>query len=153
MPHTTRHLSPLRILIADSCPYYVESLATWLGYWGHEAKAVEESTAALDALHFFSPDLLMIDMESPGMAAIKVILTIRAEMPKRTLLIVAVTTDTYGPTRLRSIAAGADYVLSKPTDPDELLHILTRRQNHLTHGLAGQGNRKPWLGLQLLTTE
>jgi CheY-like chemotaxis protein len=153
MPMSPQHpeLLPLRILIADPCPQSVASLATWLEYWGHEAKAVADGGTALDALQLFCPEVLLLELDSPRIDATALVMAVRADRVRRTLLIVAYSRDAYAPARLRVTLAGADHVLGKPTDPDDLFDILIERQSLLINGLRPNAGRKPCRGTGVLT--
>lgn len=122
---------PLRVLIADTdCPG-VACLADRLKFWGHEAHAAADGGAALAALRLTLPDVLLLGLDLPGLDALTVLMTLRRERACPPILVVALTTEVLGPTRLTSVLAGADYILGKPIDPLRLRDILTRRQQFL----------------------
>jgi DNA-binding response OmpR family regulator len=94
--------------------------------------------------------VLLLELDSPRVDATALVMTIRADRVLQTLLIVAYSRDPYAPSRLRVTVAGADHVLAKPTNSDELLEILIERQSILMNGLLPDTGRKPWCGTPVL---
>ncbi|MHB8079870.1 MAG: response regulator [Candidatus Krumholzibacteriia bacterium] len=77
--------------------------------------------AALAALDAWRPDLLLLDVQMPGLNGHEVCRRIRAHACHRFLKVILVSGRADTPDRLAGYAAGADDFLSKPFDLDELL--------------------------------
>lgn len=113
---------PRTILIADDDPLNLELLTTL-------AESVEDVVvlAAADGLaaHALAiqsrPDLLLLDVEMPGLTGIEVCQQVRADPALSTSRIILLTANVTPAVREQAEAAGADDFIPKPFDSDKLL--------------------------------
>lgn len=120
--------SPVRILIAEDNPINRRVALKMLERLGHEAIAVNDGQAALDAVTASEPhpfDLVLMDIQMPGMSGLEVTIAIRAlpdlaKQPK----IIALTADALKHDRERYLAGGMDALLTKPLRIAELERAL-----------------------------
>ncbi len=79
----------MRILVVDDHALVREALATGLKLLGHDVAEAADGGAALDAMEKRLPDVLVTDLDMPGMGGLELIDRTRRAYPK--LPIVAMT--------------------------------------------------------------
>ena len=92
--------------------------------------------AALSRAHDAKPDLILMDIQMPGMDGLEAIRRIRATPRLAAIPIIAVTALAMAGDRERCLAAGADDYLSKPVS---LKGLVTTIAAHLHHTNQIQG--------------
>lgn len=116
---------PLRILIVEDSLLNQRMLSMILGRLGYSAKVAEGSHQALRALEAESFDLLLTDIQMPGMTGIELAGAIRAlGAALRQPRIVAVTANALNEARLQALDAGMDDYLTKPVMVEPLARVL-----------------------------
>lgn len=117
---TVRH----RILIVDDNGDVAASTKMLLTAMGHEADAVYDGHAALEAVRRLQPRAVFIDIGMPGMDGYELARRLRAEHgPERPYLIAF---TGYGQDRVaqNAVESGFDRCLTKPATPDALEAVL-----------------------------
>jgi two-component system CheB/CheR fusion protein len=122
----------MRILVVDDLPDIVESMALVVRLAGHDVVTAADGLAALEAARKFRPDVVLLDIGLPGMDGYEVARRLREAEETRKTMIVAVTGYGQDEDRRQAFAAGFDYHLTKPVDPDALQALLA------ACGLAGE---------------
>jgi sigma-B regulation protein RsbU (phosphoserine phosphatase) len=112
--------SAARVLIADDDPVSPRVLRQLLGNDGYQLEFVETGDAVLRAARALRPDLLLLDVNLPGMDGFDICRTLRGEPDVAELPIIMLTALTDRAARLQGIEAGADDFISKPFDQVEL---------------------------------
>lgn len=118
-----------RVLVAEDLPTNRWLIARQLQHLGLTVDAVENGQAAMAALAIRSYDLLISDFHMPKMDGIALTTQIReaeARNGSARLPILGLTADATGESRERCLAAGMDWVVSKPTDLHSLSDALRR---------------------------
>ena len=111
----------LNILLAEDNPINRKLATTLLGREGHQVMTVEDGQAVLDALARDHFDLLLMDMEMPGMNGLEATRRIRsAESPGHRLPILALTANVMPQHKQSCLDAGMDGFIGKPIHQDEL---------------------------------
>ena len=111
-----------KIAILDDDPDWGELHLRMLKGSGFEAVHYSTPGRFFDALLKSKPDLLLLDMQLPGMHGREVIRVLRANQEVRALLIVAVSAhDVKSEHAVKALEAGADEYLAKPVDQDLLI--------------------------------
>jgi len=87
---------------------------------------VQSGEEALAQAALERPDVVMIDIQMPGMDGLEVIRRLRAAPASATVPIVAVTALSLPEDRERCLAAGADSYLTKPVSLQELQRTVER---------------------------
>jgi CheY-like chemotaxis protein len=130
---------PLRVLVVDDGRDCADTLATLLGLWGHQARAVYDGHSALAAARAFAPDVVILDIALPGITGWEVAEQLRALPRLRGAVLLAHSGYSLEPYVSRSIEAGCDRHLAKPLDPKVLECILA----DLSRSLAGRRQPNP----------
>jgi EAL domain-containing protein (putative c-di-GMP-specific phosphodiesterase class I)/CheY-like chemotaxis protein len=117
-----------RVLIADDDPSVRSTFRQALTRAGYDVVEAEDGKAALDRLAEVEPDLLLLDVQMPGMSGLEVIESVRSDPTTATVPIILVTGLDDADDRVRGLEAGAtDYV----TKPVYLAELVARVDAHL----------------------
>jgi DNA-binding NtrC family response regulator len=122
-----------RILIVDDETVVRESLTSWFRGEGYEVLAVGGAHEALEKVRKGDWELALLDIKMPGMDGMDLMDRLRKIDPE--LMLIIMTGYASVETAIRALKNGAYEYVTKPVDPDELLH-LTR--NALEHHRAKQ---------------
>jgi DNA-binding response OmpR family regulator len=102
------------ILIVDDEPEVRAMLEEFLARQGHRARSVGDAVAALRVIGQEPPDVVLLDIEMPGLSGVEALPGIRAVAPDTRVIMVSGTANVE--TSKRSLAQGAfDYIV-KPID-------------------------------------
>ena len=124
---TARLIQPLpsrRILIVDDSRDGGESLAMLLRVLGAEVALAHSGRGALEYVHTFKPDVVLLDIGMPGMDGYEVARRIRSNPANRGISLIALTGWGQDEDRQRSSAAGFNHHLVKPADIEQLRQLL-----------------------------
>ncbi len=113
-----------RVLIADSCPDTVESTSMILRLWGHDVRGVGTGREVLELAHIYRPEVVLMEMALPGLDGCEVARRLRQQNADSRPILVAVTGYGDVKNRRRCRAAGFDFHLLKPVEPDVLHRVL-----------------------------
>jgi len=122
-------LPPLRILVADDVPQNVELLELNLRRLGHQPHSVGDGQAAVDAYGAQAFDLILMDVQMPGMDGLEATRRIRAIEQQRgqdAVPIIALTASVLDRDRQNALDAGMNGFASKPLDLAGLLDEMAR---------------------------
>ena len=118
-------LAPLRILVADDDRDTSLMLAALLRDEGHEVNTVLRGDEVLELERLMRPDVLIIDINMPGMSGYAIAREVRERRGVATPLLIAISgVWTRTSERLLSHAVGFDRYLVKPCEPADLIGIL-----------------------------
>jgi DNA-binding response OmpR family regulator len=105
---------PGRILIVDDDPEIGAMLSDFLTLKGYSTQAVPDAATAVREVIAAPPDVVLLDINMPGLSGTDALPTIRAVAPRAVVIMVSATED--AATAKRALAYGAfDYVV-KPID-------------------------------------
>jgi putative two-component system response regulator len=121
-----------RVLVADDTESVRSLFERLLSTDGHEVVSVADGRAALDAIRRDRPDVILLDVEMPGLDGLEVCRRLKADAATRLTPVVMVTGQTDLSDRIRGIEAGADEFLSKPVHPQEL-RVRVRSLSRVKH--------------------
>jgi CheY-like chemotaxis protein len=114
----------LRILVVDDNVDSADSMALLLSLDGHEVRTAFDGLSALTEAAEFQPKAVLLDIGLPGMDGYEVARRLRELPGLRDVLMIAVTGYGQQDDRAHSKAAGFDYHLVKPVDPEHLSQLL-----------------------------
>jgi DNA-binding response OmpR family regulator len=116
---------PLRILVADDERDTATTLAIILRNEGHEVQTVLRGDEALEMCRLFRPDVVIADINLPGVSGYAIARELRERHHDLAPLMIAVSGKwTSTADRFLGQAVGFDHYLLRPCDPDALLPLL-----------------------------
>jgi two-component system cell cycle response regulator DivK len=110
-----------RILVVDDDARNLRLAAAALEQAGHEVLSAEGGADGIEAARAHAPDLVLIDVQMPGMDGITALRRLRAEPSTATLKVVALTALAMKGDAERLIGEGFDGYLEKPIRYREFL--------------------------------
>lgn len=113
-------MNPLRILLVDDSLSVGEYISSLLRSNGHTVTHVRSGEKAVAAFQESPPELILMDIEMPGMGGLEAIRQIRKILLPVRIPIIVVTSHADQTSLLDSFMAGADDYLTKPLDPLQL---------------------------------
>lgn len=107
-------MSARRILVADDKASSRELVRTILENIGYEVREAEDGIKALEAVLNSPPNLVLLDLQMPGLTGHEVLARIRADERFANLPVVALTASAMSGDREKALAAGFTSYLAKP---------------------------------------
>ncbi|MEB0139223.1 MULTISPECIES: response regulator [unclassified Undibacterium] len=122
--------APLRILVAEDNLINQKLVLSLLRKWQHSATIAENGLQAIEQFQQQSFDIILMDMQMPGMGGIEATKQIRtAELASGGHIpIIAMTANAMPGDLERCLAAGMDHYVSKPLKAEVLQTLLNRYQ-------------------------
>ncbi|HEV8040750.1 MAG TPA: response regulator [Bryobacteraceae bacterium] len=114
------------ILIIDDHPANVKLARLLLINAGYEVRTAGDSTEALETLRCFSPRLILMDIQLPGMDGLQLTRRLKNDPTKRDSIIVALTAYAMRGDEERAKAAGCDGYMCKPIDTRTFVNQIQR---------------------------
>ncbi|MBT9488680.1 MAG: response regulator [Rubrivivax sp.] len=105
-----------RVLIVDDNAMNIALAQTVLLADGFEVAVAADAAAALQQVAAFQPDLILMDIQMPGMDGLDLTRALKADPATRPIRIVAFTAFAMRGDEARMRAAGCDAYLSKPIE-------------------------------------
>ena len=116
---------PLRILIADDDRDTANMLALVLRDEGHEVLIALRGDEALGLCRLFRPDVVVADVNMPGISGYAVARELRERHGNLAPLLIAISgVWTNASDRLLARVVGFDHSLLKPCDPKEVIRLI-----------------------------
>ena len=109
---------PARILIIEDNAANLDLMTYLLTAFGHVALTANDGEEGLAAARASRPDLIMCDLQLPGMDGHAVAREIKAEPALRAIPLLAVTALAMVGDREKVLASGFDGYIAKPIDPE-----------------------------------
>lgn len=114
------------ILIVDDSPSMRRMVSFALSEAGHRVTEAEDGRNALATASREAADLVVSDMNMPGMSGIELVGELRRLPAYRSIPILMLTTETSDDMKSRARSAGASGWIVKPFDPERLIGIVNR---------------------------
>ncbi|MEO8806528.1 MAG: response regulator [Burkholderiaceae bacterium] len=105
-----------RVMLVDDNAMNVELVSFVLGNEGFEVETASHADAALARITAAPPELILMDIQLPGMDGLELTRRLKADPKTRAIVIVAFTAYAMKGDEVKMRAAGCDAYLSKPID-------------------------------------
>ena len=115
-----------RVLIVDDNPTNLKLVAYLVRANGHEVDTAGDADAALAALRAQHPDVVLMDLQLPGVDGLELTRRIKADPATRGIAVIAVTAYAMKGDREKALEAGCDEYVTKPIDTRALPGIIAR---------------------------
>ncbi len=93
---------------------------------GHELIEVDDGYTALRMLEGLEPDLILLDINIPGIHGLELARWLKADIRYKNIPLIAITANVLHGDRERCLKAGCDAYLPKPLDIGELRDLMRR---------------------------
>jgi two-component system, chemotaxis family, CheB/CheR fusion protein len=113
-----------RVLVVDDNVDAATSLSMMLLAKGHTVQTVHDASAALQTVERFAPEIVLLDIELPGMSGYEVAQRIRSMDGGTKIMLVAITGRGQKEDKERAMEAGFDEHLTKPVDTSLLASVI-----------------------------
>jgi YesN/AraC family two-component response regulator len=119
-------LKKMRVLIADDSPLILDRLQEILrDCAGAEIVAsLENGKDALEAIRSLKPDLVILDINMPGMTGLQVLDAVKKEKYKTKFILLTFYASNYF--RKKAFSLGTDYFLSKVDDFEKVSVVVNK---------------------------
>ena len=104
------------ILVVDDNPTNLKLLRVLLGGQGFEVRTAGDASEALQALSSFTPRLILMDLQLPGMSGLDLTRQLKSDPKTSGIIIVALTAFAMKGDEERALDAGCDGYIAKPID-------------------------------------
>ena len=119
------------ILLVEDDEANINTISSYLNAKGYRIAVARHGQAAIDWLQFQQPDLIVMDIQMPGIDGMETMQQIRGNPLLKDLPIIALTALAMAGDRERFLAAGANDYCTKPVRLKQLVGII---QDLLTAG-------------------
>jgi CheY-like chemotaxis protein len=118
--------TPRRILLVDDYPDALETWGLYLRMKGFVVLTAPDGRAALDTAIAERPDLIVLDLDLPGMSGVEAARILRERDDTASIPLIAATGFSQPSQLAEAERAGFDLILVKPCDPDLLVEEIER---------------------------
>ncbi len=115
-----------KILIIDDDKMVLQIIESRLKKEGYETLAMEDSRQVLEKIETFEPDLLVTDLQMPGIDGFEIMKQVRDRKELRNTKIIVVSAKSFEFDKNRAHEMGAQAFLVKPIDFEELFGIIDK---------------------------
>jgi two-component system cell cycle response regulator DivK len=113
------------ILVVDDNAQNLKLARVLLTIEGYEVRTAVDAEDALVVLDTFTPRLILMDIQLPGMDGLELTRRLKADRTRRGIKVVALTAYAMKGDEERALAAGCDGYLAKPIDAKALSTAIT----------------------------
>jgi two-component system, cell cycle response regulator DivK len=124
------------ILIVDDNPQNLKLARVLLTGDGYEVRTAIDAEDALAVLESFSPRLILMDIQLPGMDGLALTRKLKADPRRRGIVVLALTAYAMKGDEAKALAAGCDGYIPKPIDVATLPSTVAEALNRRTAGGA-----------------
>jgi CheY-like chemotaxis protein len=112
------------VLIVDDNPGNMTLASFLLEKRGYQVKTADGAAAALELLQTFTPKLILMDLQMPGVDGFELTRMLKAAPETKDIVIIAVTAYAMTGDEQRALAAGCDGYITKPIDTRTLPEVI-----------------------------
>ena len=121
-----------RILIVDDNATNLKLVAYLMRANGYDVETALDAESALEALRVHRPEVILMDIQLPGIDGLELTRRLKADPATRDIVIIAVTAYAMKGDQDKALAAGCDDYITKPIDtrglPEQIArHLAARR--------------------------
>jgi two-component system cell cycle response regulator len=141
------------VLIVDGVATNRIVMKVKLAAAGYRTLSAADAQSCLDLARRNQPDLILLDVDMPGIGGIDLLLALRADPQTARTLVVMFSANQNADLRLAALKAGADEFLTKPIDDQTLfarLRNLSRSQEEDAAGIDPEGEGITAIGMEEL---
>jgi|SRR4051812_2945527 two-component system cell cycle response regulator DivK len=128
------------VLIVDDNVQNLKLVRVLLESEGYDVRTAGDAEEALAQLEYFSPRLILMDLQLPGMDGLELTRRLKADPVRRSIAIVALTAYAMKGDELKALEAGCDGYVTKPLDivtlPQTVRVQLERQQTKRVRGAS-----------------
>jgi signal transduction histidine kinase/ActR/RegA family two-component response regulator len=117
-------LQDVSVLVVDDDPDIAHLLEALLADLGCHVRIAENATAAVEQALSHVPDVLLIDVEMPGLSGNAAVFKLRSRGYRGRIVTLSATSTTQA--REASLRAGADFYLTKPLNIEQFVGVMQR---------------------------
>jgi two-component system cell cycle response regulator len=129
------------VLIVDDNAQNLKLASVLLRMEGFEVRTAVDAEQALRELESFTPRLILMDIQLPGMDGLELTRRLKSDPDRRSIVVIALTAYAMKGDEQRVRAAGCDGYVSKPIDVNEL-PVLLREHLARSRGAAAIGGER-----------
>ena len=112
-------MSEARVLIVDDEHEFAEALGERLRLRGYDARAAFTAADALAAAAALAPDVVLLDLNLPGVRGVELLMTLRRLLPRGEIILLSGHLDPAE--KIEGVRLDAFGVLLKPVEMQELI--------------------------------
>ena len=114
------------ILIVDDNAANLKLARVLLAVDGFEVRTAASAEEALTVLESFTPRLILMDLQLPGIDGLELTRRLKADPARREIIVLALTAYAMKGDAEKARAAGCDGYITKPIDPDDFSAMVNR---------------------------
>lgn len=119
-------MPPKRILLVDDYPDALEIWGLYLRTQGYDVDTAEDGLTAVDRAHQLLPDIIVLDLELPGITGYEAAKRLRASRETRRIPLIAATGYSHIKQLDLARQCGFDSIVVKPCEPGALVAEIER---------------------------
>jgi CheY-like chemotaxis protein len=117
---------PKRILLVDDYPDALEIWGLYLRSVGYEVETAEDGLSAVEQAHRRVPDIIVLDLELPGISGFEAAVRLRQAPDTRDIPMIAATGYSHAKHVNQARECGFDSIVVKPCEPAALVAEIDR---------------------------
>ena len=115
-----------RILLVDDYPDALEIWGLYLRSMGYEVIEAEDGLKAVEQAHLYKPDIIVLDLELPGITGFEAAIRLRESARTREIPLIAATGYSHVKQLDQARSSGFDAIIVKPCEPAALVAEIER---------------------------
>jgi CheY-like chemotaxis protein len=112
------------ILVVDDNPVNLKLIRVLLAGEGYDVRTAADAEQAQEILATFTPRLILLDIELPGIDGLSLTRRLKADPARRGITIVALTAYAMKGDEAKALEAGCDGYITKPIDTRALSGVV-----------------------------
>ncbi len=108
----------VRVLVLELDPVFAAVIEDRLLVSGHESQPVSDPALAVSTATEGRADLLIMELDLPGVSGLEIVRQLRRQSETRSLPILALSSKDTSEVRIEALRAGVDDFLAQPCDPE-----------------------------------